>query len=101
MTVNSFDGFPSRLGTQLCKAAIHGVMRADLMWVQELHILSQLAVAAVLAVGHQVDEAVALLPHREGLALHLIHPASGNKAHNLMHDNASLSQLEHSLQPDA
>lgn len=35
------------------------------MRVQELHILSELAVAAVLTVWHKVDEAVALFSDRE------------------------------------
>ena len=39
--------------------------RAHLMRVQELHILSELAVAAVLTVWHKVDEAVALFSDRE------------------------------------
>ena len=58
---------------------------AHLVWVKELHILPQLAVAAVLTVGHQVDEAVPLLAHGKGLALHLVHPSSWHETHNLSH----------------
>ena len=50
---------------------------AHLVRVQKSDIFPELAVAAVFTIGHKVDEAMALLLYRKGLALHLVHPASG------------------------
>jgi len=60
-----------------------GIGFVYLVGLQESHILSQLAVAAVFTVWHKVNEARALLTNWKSFALHLIHPASRHKAYNL------------------
>ena len=62
-----------------------------LMGAQEFDVCLQLAVAAVLAVGHQVDGAVALGLDREHVALVLVSPAGGHPANDLQ-----LTELPHS-----
>lgn len=58
---------------------------ADLVGLQELDIGSQLCIAAMLAVGHQVNAASALALHWICFLLHFIHPTSGAKANYLQH----------------
>lgn len=54
-----------------------------LVWAQESYILPQLAVAAVLTVRYEVNEARSLLTHWKSLTFHLIHPPSGHKPNHL------------------
>ena len=53
------------------------------MRAQKLDISLQFAVAAVLAVGYQMDRAIALAFDGEHVALVLISPASGHPANHL------------------
>ena len=65
-----------------------------LVRAQELDICLQLAVAAVLAVGHQMDGAVALGLDREHVAFVLVSPASGHPANDLQFTELPYSTLQ-------
>ena len=56
---------------------------SHMLGLEEADVIPQLGVGAVLAVGHQVDVAGLLGSDRVRFPLHLIGPASGNKAHHL------------------
>lgn len=66
---------------------------AHLVRVQKADIFPKLAVAAVFTVGHKVDEAVSLLLYRKGLALHLVHPTSGQESHHLSKPPQAVTSL--------
>lgn len=75
------------------------VGRTNTIWMyllrfQPAHILPELIVRAVFRVRHQVDPALALVPYWKGLALHLIHPACGNKADHLQAPQAMFYLLQ-------
>ena len=64
-----------------------GKVSAGLVWCylvrfEELHICAEFGVAAVLAVGDEVNAAGALRLDRIRLLLHLIHPASRAEANH-------------------
>ena len=60
---------------------------SHLLGLEEADVVPQLSIGAVLAVGHQVDVAGLLGSDGVCLSLHLIGPASGNKAHHLQGRN--------------
>jgi hypothetical protein len=92
MYIESQAGLESSDANPQCKKGIPngrhfrkntGHMGARLMRAQELDVGLQLAVAAVLAVGHQVNGAVALLLHWKHVALVFVCPPSGHPANYL------------------
>ena len=60
-----------------------GTLTAHLLRFQELDVLHQLTVAAVLAVGHQVDAQIAALLHGVRVLLVFICPSRRDPANHL------------------
>lgn len=85
---------PSRQVCFVHIAAHRSAGHGYLVRAQKAHIVSELIVAAMLTVRHQVYEARTLLSDRKSFALHLIHPASWHKPHHLPRVTHSVTDVE-------